>query len=108
VLALHGLGDLEVSMPVLKLEDVRSINERSMTAQERQDHVNACRMAGLPEQGGIEEVEAAPMVSFNPRLALGEGHQRLLWIWYSVSKRELRGGSPEVEASGSPIFHPHR
>jgi len=61
-------------------------------------------MAGLPEDGGVKEVEAVPMVAFDPRLALGEGQRRLSWIWYSVSEGELHEGSPEVEASGSPAF----
>lgn len=104
VLALRGPGDSEAHMPELKPEDVRGINERSMTAQEKREQANARRMAGLPEDGGVNEVEAVPLVAFDPRLALGEGQRRLSWIWYSVGEGELHEGSPEVEASGLPTF----
>jgi hypothetical protein len=99
LLALRGPGDWETTLPVLRPEDVRGINERSMTEEEKQDGIRARQMAGLSVDGEIEDMDGTPVVPFDPRLTLGEGRRTLSWIWYSVSEGEMNGGSAEVEAS---------
>jgi hypothetical protein len=101
VLSLCGTGDWERTLQVLKPEDIRGINERSMTEEEKEEYKTTRRMAGLTEGEVINELDNVPMVSFNPILALGEGRRTLSWIWYSVSDGELQGNTKEVEASMS-------
>lgn len=96
MLALRGPGEWEKKLAILKPEDVRGISERSLTQEEMEDYRRTCRMAGLPENGPIANT---PVVSFDPRLALGEGRRSLSWIWYLASEGELEGTSQGVEAS---------
>jgi hypothetical protein len=91
--ALRGPGEWEKMLAILKPEDVRGISERSLTQQELDDYRRTCLMAGLPEDANV------PVVSFDPRLALGEGQRSLSWIWYSVGEGELEGSPQEIEAS---------
>jgi hypothetical protein len=72
-----------------------------MTEEEKEEYKMTRRMAGLAEDEIITELENRPVVSFNPKLAVGEGRRTLSWIWYSVSEVELEGRAKEVEASKS-------
>ena len=90
VLSLRGSGDWEKTLAVLSHEDVRGISERTMTMEEKEVYKLTWRMAGLTEDSSDDNL-SAPVVPFDPRLALGEGRQTLSWIWYSVSDRELQG-----------------
>jgi hypothetical protein len=56
-------------------------------------------MAGWSGDGDVHDVSRTPVVSFDPRLALGEGQRTLSWIWYTVSEQELQGNTKELEAS---------
>jgi hypothetical protein len=97
IFALRGPGDWEIKLRVLKPEDVRGISERSMNNEEKEEYRCTRLMAGLSDAADADS--NAPMVQFDPRLALGEGKRTLSWIWYSVSDEELRGNSPNVHAS---------
>ena len=100
VLALRGPGDWEKQLAILTPEDVRGVSERAMTTEERVEHERTKRMAGWTgDEGNVDKLAIAPVVTFDPRLALGEGRRTLSWIWYSVSETELEDGSPEVTAS---------
>jgi hypothetical protein len=71
-----------------------------MTEQEKEEHLVACCMAGLPENGNINDRIGLPVVAIDPKLAVGEGRRKLSWIWYSVGEGEMTDGSGQVEASG--------
>jgi hypothetical protein len=101
LLALHGPGEWETKLRILKQEDVRGLSERAMIAEEKEEHQRSCCMASLPEMGSIDQYLNALVITFNPQLALGEGQCTLLWIWYLASEEKLRDDSPEVHASES-------
>ncbi|KAF8233627.1 hypothetical protein L208DRAFT_1377204 [Tricholoma matsutake] len=53
-------------------------------------------MAGLSPElavGQTENFEALPETSFNPKLAVGEGHRTLSWIWYTTTSKEVNNNS---------------
>ena len=89
VLSLRGSGDWEKTLAVLNPEDVRGISERTMTIEEKEEYKLTRRMAGLTENSSDDNLNA-PVVPFDPRLALGEGRRSMSWIWYSVSDRKLQ------------------
>ena len=45
-----------------------------------------------------------PPTSFNPYLAVGEGHRTLSWIWYSTSNDEIEGENTLTTQIGSCKF----
>ncbi|KAJ7841679.1 hypothetical protein B0H13DRAFT_1910144 [Mycena leptocephala] len=86
LLALRGAGEWEQVLQVLRKEDVRGMNERSMNEAEKEDNKKARVLAGLPAEGQEDEVDeyGEPVeltVLFN--LETGEGTRQLLWIWYT-------------------------
>jgi hypothetical protein len=100
VFALRGPGNWERVLAILKPEDVRGINERALTEEERSEHRHTEEIAGFSANSHSSQLPGTlPTATFNPQLALGEGRQTLSWIWYSVSDQELQEDSPEVEAS---------
>jgi hypothetical protein len=59
--------------------DVRALNERALTEEEKGER-DRLRAAGqVPEEGGIAAVGV---------VVAGETHRTLSWIWYRVSKKE--------------------
>ena len=88
-----------IQLAVLKLEDVRGMSERAMTTEEKEEHQRVCRMAGWSGDDDIHDVVTTPVVTFDPRLALGEGRRTLSWIWYTMSEQDLQGNSKELQAS---------
>ena len=82
ILSLCSPGDWENSLAVLKPKDVRGMSERVMTAEDEAEHDHTWQMAGWNGDDDAEGVTSAPIVAFNTQLALGEGRQMLLWIWY--------------------------
>jgi hypothetical protein len=75
---LKGDGPWERELQVLEDTDVRALNERVLTTEEEQRKA-VHDYKDVPEGGGV----AAYGV-----VALGEGQQTLLWIWYSVRPEE--------------------
>ena len=106
VLALRGPGDWEKTLAILMPNDVWGISEHAMTAEEQEEYTRTRQMAGVVDQSSTDDLSAVPVVSFDPRLALGEGRRTLSWIWYTVSDQELQGSSQEVEASTYRSYHP--
>ncbi|KAJ7029470.1 hypothetical protein C8F04DRAFT_1264926 [Mycena alexandri] len=79
LLKLKGHGAWEEEFKVLTEDDVRALNERALTEEEKASR-ECLRMAGeVPEEGGIAVL--GDVVS-------GETHRHLSWIWYAVSKKE--------------------
>lgn len=75
---LRGGGDWELKLQVLEKSDVRALNERELTQQEK-DEVAAVHTANsVTTQIDIDEqrrIQAAASV--------GEGYRRPSWIWFS-------------------------
>ncbi|KAF7790585.1 hypothetical protein EIP86_001541 [Pleurotus ostreatoroseus] len=83
LLSLRGPGEWsEKVLCSLSDTDVRSFNERAMTAEEMREREEARRAAGLQD----EEILAVPVESS----ALGEGRRTISWIWYSTGTIGLR------------------
>ncbi|KAJ7839911.1 hypothetical protein B0H13DRAFT_1649958 [Mycena leptocephala] len=79
LLKLKDHGDWEQELQVLADDDVRALNERALTEEEKGER-DRLRAAGqVPEEGGIAAVGV---------VVAGETHRTLSWIWYRVSKKE--------------------
>ncbi|KAJ7021079.1 hypothetical protein C8F04DRAFT_1274148 [Mycena alexandri] len=75
LLKLKGHGEWERRLQILTEDDVRALNERSLTDEEKSQR-ELLRAAGeVVEEGGI--AVAGDLVS-------GETHRTLSWIWYAV------------------------
>ncbi|KAJ7608966.1 hypothetical protein DFH06DRAFT_1148713 [Mycena polygramma] len=79
LLKLKGHGDWEKRFQVLTEDDVRALNERALTAEEKADRARLREAGQVPEEGGIAAL--GDVVS-------GETHRTLSWIWYTVSGKE--------------------
>ena len=91
-LVLKGHGDWEQVLQVLMDEDVRALNERALTAHEKDDRVRRMAMGTLMDHDTLEGVAVTG--------ALGEGRRTLSWIWFTVSSDE---NSPDMH-EGAPIL----
>ncbi|KAJ7911691.1 hypothetical protein B0H13DRAFT_1614307, partial [Mycena leptocephala] len=82
LLKLKDHGEWEKRLRVLAEDDVRALNERALTDEEKGER-ERLRDAGLvPDEGGI--------ALYNDVVS-GETHRTLSWIWYAVSKKRLDG-----------------
>ncbi|KAJ7606447.1 hypothetical protein DFH06DRAFT_957971, partial [Mycena polygramma] len=79
LLKLRGHGDWEKRWRVLAEEDVRALNERSLTDEEQAERERLREVGEVPDEGGIAAL--GDVVS-------GETHRTLSWIWYAVSDKE--------------------
>ncbi|KAJ7430009.1 hypothetical protein B0H11DRAFT_1765883 [Mycena galericulata] len=79
LLKLKGHGEWEKRWQVLKDEDVRALNERSLTEEEEAERQRWRELGEIPEEGGIGAL--GDIVS-------GETHKTLSWIWYGISAKE--------------------
>lgn len=92
ILALQGPGVWEQTLQELHPHDVRGLSEKALTEEERQENRQTRAMAGLGPDlsaGQKDDFEALPETSFTPRLAVGEGHRTLSWIWYTTTSKEV-------------------
>ena len=89
---MKGHGDWELTLKVLKDEDVRALNERALTEHEKDDRVWRMAMGTLLDDDTLEGVA---MVG-----ALGEGRRTLSWIWFTVSDDE---NSPDMHEGEQTI-----
>ncbi|KAJ6470096.1 hypothetical protein C8R47DRAFT_989021, partial [Mycena vitilis] len=78
-LVLTGHGDWEDQLRVLKDEDVRALNERALTEEEKANR-KAFEDMGNVIEGGVAVAST---------LAPGEGSRTLSWIWYTVGATEV-------------------
>ncbi|KAJ7587055.1 hypothetical protein C8J56DRAFT_1083227 [Mycena floridula] len=94
LLALRGPGDWEKNLRVLERGDVRGLNERSLTEDEKETYRKTRLLAGLsvePVDGELDDLVNIPTMRVNPSLEIGEGHRALSWIWYSIGLRRFLG-----------------
>ena len=73
LLALRGSGPWENALKPLEDGDVRGLNERALTEQEKAER-DAVRERG----GVVDEVQGVPVLL---AVALGDGRRTLSWIW---------------------------
>lgn len=91
---LRGKGDWEQKLQVLKPEDVRGLSEKALVNEEKEQKKRTQEMAGISTSCAFDHDnnflnQELPLTLFNPRLAVGEGHRTLSWIWYSTSNEEI-------------------
>ncbi|KAJ7614714.1 hypothetical protein DFH06DRAFT_1013840 [Mycena polygramma] len=79
MLKLKSHGQWEQRFRVLGEDDVRALNERSLTDEEKAERARLREVGEVPEEGGISAM--GDVVS-------GETHRTLSWIWYAVSGKE--------------------
>ncbi|KAK7052697.1 CxC2 domain-containing protein [Favolaschia claudopus] len=79
-LALRGHGAWEEKLRVLADDDVRALNERALTAEEKAQNEHWAEIGGAIIEGGIERAAG---------VARGEGSHTLSWIWYTTSAGEV-------------------
>ncbi|KAL1690227.1 hypothetical protein GGG16DRAFT_125844 [Schizophyllum commune] len=77
LLRLRGHGDWETTLRYLDDDDVRALNERALTAEEKADGVRAHEMSAVDfsSEGGVYMAGT---------IARGETSRTLSWIWYTV------------------------
>ncbi|KAJ6464246.1 hypothetical protein C8R47DRAFT_992084 [Mycena vitilis] len=89
LLVLQGHGDWEERLRVLNDDDVRALNERALTAEEKARNAHWAEIGGAVIEGGIARASG---------VARGEGSHTLSWIWYTVG---VAGG----EDDSNPKFY---
>lgn len=77
LLRLRGHGDWEMTLRYLDDDDVRALNERALTAEEKADSARALEMSTVDFSSGSGVYIAGT-------IARGETSRTLSWIWYSV------------------------
>ncbi|KAJ7039429.1 hypothetical protein C8F04DRAFT_1255133 [Mycena alexandri] len=82
LLVLRGHGGWEERLKVLGEDDVRALNERALTAEEKAQNEHWAELGGAIIEGGIARAAG---------VARGEGNHTLSWIWYTA-------GIPEDES----------
>ncbi|KAJ6593080.1 hypothetical protein B0H19DRAFT_1245897 [Mycena capillaripes] len=75
LLTLRDHGDWEKDLHVLRDEDVRTLNERALTEEEKAQNAHWAEPGGAIIEGGIARALG---------LAGGEGAHTLSWIWYTI------------------------
>jgi hypothetical protein len=91
---LRGKGDWEQKLQELRPEDIRGLSEKALVNEEKEQRKRTHEMAGISTGQALDDSlldPELPPTSFNPHLAVGEGHRTLSWIWYSTSNDEIIG-----------------
>ncbi|KAJ7026921.1 hypothetical protein C8F04DRAFT_1267519 [Mycena alexandri] len=79
LLVLRGHGRWEERLKVLGEDDVRALNERALTAEEKAQNEHWAELGGAIIEGGIARAAG---------VAAGEGNHTLSWIWYTAGIAE--------------------
>ncbi|KAJ7737472.1 hypothetical protein B0H14DRAFT_3898421 [Mycena olivaceomarginata] len=79
LVALRGHGDWEERLCMLDDDDIRGLNERALTAEEKAQNKQWADIGGAIIEGGIARAAG---------VASGEGSHTLSWIWYQVGAGE--------------------
>jgi hypothetical protein len=78
----------------LRPEDIRGLSEKALVNEEKEQRKKTNDMAGILTaytRVDVNPDQDLPPTSFNPHLAVGEGHRTLSWIWYSTRNEEIMG-----------------
>jgi hypothetical protein len=89
ILQLRGPGDWEDMLQVLHQSDVRALNERELTEQEKYDErrVRAANGAAM-ENSENEDEEVDDIRVIAKPAEVGEGRRKPSWIWFSTSRSD--------------------
>ena len=85
LLKLRGHGPWEDTLRVLERSDVRALNEREMTAKEKED-IRRVQDRAQAEVRGEDDASTERVVA--TVAAVGEGQRRPPWIWFSGNLQE--------------------
>ncbi|KAK6974865.1 CxC2 domain-containing protein [Favolaschia claudopus] len=77
LLVLRGHGSWEEELRILADDDVRALNERALTAEEKAQNEHWTELGGAVLEGGVERAAG---------VAAGEGSHTLSWIWYTAGR----------------------
>ncbi|KAK6978163.1 CxC2 domain-containing protein [Favolaschia claudopus] len=83
LLVLRGHGDWEEELKVLDDDDVRALNERALTAEEKAQNEHWAELGGAIIEGGVARAAG---------VAAGEGSHTLSWIWYRAGRVDENDG----------------
>ncbi|KAJ7804038.1 hypothetical protein B0H13DRAFT_1671389, partial [Mycena leptocephala] len=86
VVALRGHGDWEEQLRVLADDDVRALNERALTAEEKAQNEHWAELGGAVIEGGVARASG---------VARGEGSHTLSWIWYTFGGQAAKESDPQ-------------
>ncbi|KAK6992768.1 hypothetical protein R3P38DRAFT_3225083 [Favolaschia claudopus] len=89
LLALRGHGSWEERLRVLADDDVRALNERALTNEEKAQNEHWAELGGAIVEGGVARAAG---------VAAGEDSHTLSWIWYRVGSGEAEGDELLEEA----------
>ncbi|KAJ7121769.1 hypothetical protein C8R43DRAFT_1136456 [Mycena crocata] len=78
LLGLWGHGGWEESLKILADDDVRALNERALTLEEKAQQEHWAEIGGAIIEGGVARAAG---------VARGEGNHELSWIWYTPGLR---------------------
>jgi hypothetical protein len=89
-MVLRGPGNWETALPVLKPGDVRTLNERQLTEQEKveeqQVRVRSGTDVGTTDEDNEDDLADIRVVA--KPAEIGEGARRPSWIWFQTSRCE--------------------
>ena len=90
LLSLKGDGSWQSVLQELRPEDIHGLNERVLTAEEKEEYRHSRLLAGLPaDPTADEDLDSIPTADIGHNPQVGEGRRQLSWIWYSVAEGEL-------------------
>ncbi|KAJ7666199.1 hypothetical protein DFH06DRAFT_1323329 [Mycena polygramma] len=90
LLVLQKHGTWEEKLRVLNDDDVRALNERALTVEEKAQNKHWAELGGAVIEGGVARAAV---------LAAGEGSHTLSWIWYTAMV------APEEGEDNDPRLH---
>jgi hypothetical protein len=96
LLKLKDHGEWEKRLQVLGEDDVRALNERALTDEEKAERDQLREAGQVPDEGGI--------AVYNDVVS-GETHRTLSWIWYGVSKKKRDKEGEEDEEEEDAKLH---
>ena len=88
VMNLRGPGNWENTLQVLNPSDVRALNERELTEQEKDEERRVRAKHGQEKDSEDEEEEVGDIRVVAKPAEVSEGQRRPSWIWFSASNSE--------------------
>lgn len=86
---LRGPGHWETTLQVLNQSDVRALNERELTEQEKEDERRVRARSGNEMEDSEDEEEELRDIRVVAKPAeVGESRRRPSWIWFSTSNSD--------------------
>lgn len=83
---LQGKGQWEDTYRVLNPDDIRAVNEQTVTDEELRVRKKARKVV----YGHNDEEQEMPITTSTLNLQLGKGHHTVSWIWVNMSMQEVQ------------------